>query len=132
MLIGGLGELVLVFGSMEENPSTIPIWGTTIVLPINSGRSSEWRWSYRYTTAPGQRCKLAEATVLMKSTIVLPEWTNVSTAPPEIADGWRPFLEALTRHEEGHRSRAKAQGVFLWQSLIFVECRACLWSQLVL
>ncbi|MDH3733526.1 MAG: DUF922 domain-containing Zn-dependent protease [Gemmatimonadota bacterium] len=87
--------------------------------------TSEWRWSYRFTSAPGERCRLSEATVLLKSTIVLPEWTNVSTAPPEIATGWRPFLQALTRHEEGHRSRAKAQGVFLWQTLLGLAADDC-------
>ena len=86
---------------------------------------SEWRWSYRYTSAPGGRCRLDEATVLLRSRIVMPEWTNVSTAPPEIARGWRPFLEALRYHEEGHRNRAKSQGIFLWQALLGLEGSDC-------
>jgi len=87
---------------------------------------SQWRWSFRYMTRPqGGRCRLSEATVLLRSRIVLPEWTNVSTAPRQIARGWRPFLDALRRHEEGHRNRAKAQGVFLWQSLLGLEAADC-------
>lgn len=86
---------------------------------------SEWRWSFRYTSEPGGRCGLGEATVLLRSRIVMPEWTNVSTAPPEIARGWRPFLDALRRHEEGHRNRAKAQGIFLWQALLGLEASDC-------
>jgi predicted secreted Zn-dependent protease len=86
---------------------------------------SQWRWGFQYNMSPGERCRLVEATVLLRSSIVLPEWTNVSTAPDEIAAGWRPFLRALRAHEEGHRSRAKAQGVFLWQSLLGLESDDC-------
>jgi len=86
---------------------------------------SQWRWSFRFTTRPGGRCGLRDATVLLRSRIVLPEWTNASTAPGQIARGWRPFLAALRRHEEGHRNRAKAQGVFLWQSLLGLEAADC-------
>lgn len=86
---------------------------------------SQWRWGFEYRADPGQRCRLVEATVLLRSSIVLPEWTNASTARPEIATGWRPFLRALRSHEEGHRSRAKAQGVFLWQSLLGLEAEDC-------
>lgn len=86
---------------------------------------SSWRWSYEFRTAPGERCRLTSASVLLRSVIVLPEWTNVATAPSEISRGWRPFLAALQTHEEGHRSRAKAQGVFLWQSLLGLEGADC-------
>jgi predicted secreted Zn-dependent protease len=86
---------------------------------------SEWRWSFRYRQPPGGRCRLSDARVLLRSTVILPEWTNVSTARPEVARGWREFLAALRTHEEGHRSRAKAQGVFLWQSLLGLEAGTC-------
>ena len=86
---------------------------------------SSWRWSYEYRVAPGERCRLTSASVILRSVVVLPEWTNASTAPPDVARGWRPFLAALRTHEEGHRSRAKAQGVFLWQSLLGLEGDDC-------
>lgn len=86
---------------------------------------SQWRWSFRYGEDPGGRCRLREARVLLRSTVVLPDWTNVSTVRPEVARGWREFVTALRGHEEGHRSRAKAQGVFLWQSLLGLEARTC-------
>ena len=109
-----------IYREMQRNgPGTDEI-GVRLGLHLSS-----WRWSYRFSQPPAGRCSLVEATVLLKSTIVLPHWTNVSTAPPEITRGWRPFLEALTRHEEGHRSRAKAQGVFLWQSLLGLEADDC-------
>ena len=34
-------------------------------------------------------------------------------------------MVALRSHEEGHRNRAKAQGVFLWQSLLGLESDSC-------
>ncbi len=86
---------------------------------------SQWRWGFQYRMDPGERCRLVEATVLLRSSIVLPEWTNVSTAPPEVRAGWRPFVRALRSHEEGHRNRARAQGVFLWQSLLGLEAADC-------
>ena len=87
---------------------------------------SQWRYSYRYSGGGGSgRCRLTEAQVLLRSVIVLPEWTNASTAPPHVAEGWRPFMEALRRHEDGHRSRAKAQGAMLWTALLGLEAPRC-------
>jgi len=87
--------------------------------------TSQWRWSFRYREEPGRRCRVQDARVLLRSTIVLPEWTNVSTARREVGAGWREFVDALRHHEEGHRNRAKAQGVFLWQSLLGLEASTC-------
>ena len=86
---------------------------------------SQWRWGFEYLFEPGRRCRLVSATVVLRSSIVLPEWTNASTAPPDVVAGWRPFVQALRRHEEGHRSRARAQGAFLWQSLLGLEADTC-------
>jgi len=87
---------------------------------------SQWRYSYQYTYGGGNgRCRLTEAQVLLRSVIVLPRWTNVSTAPPLVARGWRPFVQALRAHEEGHRSRALAQGATLWTALLGLEASDC-------
>lgn len=87
---------------------------------------SQWRYSYEYTRSGGSmRCRLTEAQVLLRSVILLPDWTNASTAPSKIATGWRPFLRALTVHEEGHRSRALMQGVQLWTALLGLEAPDC-------
>ncbi len=87
---------------------------------------SQWRYSYQYADSGGSgRCRLTEAQVLLRSVIVLPDWTNASTAPPDVASGWRPFLRSLSDHEDGHRSRAMAQGVTLWTSLLGLEAADC-------
>ncbi len=87
---------------------------------------SQWRYSYQFGIDGGsRRCRLTEAQVLLRSTIVLPLWTNLTTAPPGIVQGWREFVRALDAHERGHRNRAKAQGVFLWQSLLGLEAADC-------
>lgn len=87
---------------------------------------ADWRWSYRYRPdGRSGRCRLVEATVILRSVIVLPEWTNRPTAPRSMADRWRDFVEALRYHEEGHRARARRLGVTLWQSLLGLEAATC-------
>ena len=87
---------------------------------------SQWQYGYEYELDPArERCRLTEARVLLRSVIVTPRWVNVAAAPDEASRGWRTFLEALRLHEEGHRNRAKAQGVFLWQGLLGLEAATC-------
>jgi predicted secreted Zn-dependent protease len=109
-----------VHREMQRNGPGVDDIGVRLGVHVSS-----WRWSYEFRTAPGERCRLTSASVLLRSVIVLPEWTNVASAPSEISRGWRPFLAALRSHEAGHRTRAKAQGVFLWQSLLGLEGADC-------
>jgi len=87
---------------------------------------AQWRWSYNYRTGGGSdRCRVADATVLLRSVIVLPDWLDRNGAPGEVARAWPRFLAALVEHETGHRNRAKALGVMLWQSLLGLQAETC-------
>jgi predicted secreted Zn-dependent protease len=116
--ISGFSRNDLLRDMLRNGPGTDEI-GTRFGLHV-----SQWRYGFAYRSAPGV-CHLTEAQVLLRSVIILPDWTNVSTAPPELSRGWRPFLRALRTHEEGHRNRARAQGVFLWQALLGLEAGTC-------
>lgn len=87
---------------------------------------ADWRWSYTYRMRAGTgRCRVAEATVLLRSVIVRPDWVDAARAPREIAHDWPRFLAALLEHEMGHRRRARMQGVALWQSLLGLQAGSC-------
>lgn len=118
--ISGSGYDELARAMARHGPGTDEI-GTRLGL-----HRADWRWSYRYRRdgRPG-RCRLAEATVILRSVIVLPEWSNRSTAPAGMAERWREFVRALRYHEEGHRARARRLGVTLWQSLLGLEAATC-------
>lgn len=85
-----------------------------------------WRWSYRYRTGGGRtRCRVSEASVLLRSVIVLPKWVDRAGASRDVESAWPRFVAALTEHETGHRHRAKEYGVRLWQSLLGLEAATC-------
>jgi len=87
---------------------------------------AQWRWSYTFRTGGGHdRCHVADASVLLRSVIVLPKWVDRAGAPREVGRDWPRFVEALTVHESGHRNRAKEQGVRLWQSLLGLQGDTC-------
>lgn len=116
--ISGFSHDDLLREMLRKGPGTDEI-GTRFGLHL-----SQWRYGYEYRSSPGL-CRLTEAQVLLRSVIITPRWTNVSTAPPELSQGWRPFVAALRTHEEGHRNRARALGVFLWQALLGLEAPNC-------
>jgi predicted secreted Zn-dependent protease len=109
-----------IYREMQRNGPGADDIGTRLGLHM-----SQWRYSFELVERPGAGCRLIDPKVLLHSTIILPNWTNVSTAPPAITSGWRPFIAALRRHEEGHRSLAKSQAERLWQSLLGLEARDC-------
>lgn len=87
---------------------------------------AQWRWSYDYRTGGGSdRCGVDGASVLLRSVIVLPEWVDRGGGRRDVARAWPRFIEALIAHETGHRSRAKRQGVRLWQSLLGLRAETC-------
>lgn len=100
--------------------------GTDQLGPRLGLHVSQWRYSYEYTrSGSSRRCRVLEAQVLLRSVVVVPDWTNVSTVAPHVSAGWRSFLQALKVHEDGHRQRAKALGATLWTSLLGLEGTDC-------
>lgn len=58
----------------------------------------DWTWVRR----PGDPCEVLDPTVVVDVTVTLPRWDPPPDADPALADEWRTYLGALTRHEEGH------------------------------
>lgn len=87
---------------------------------------AQWRWSYEYRTRGVRtRCRVTDASVLLRSVIVVPEWVDRSGAAREVARAWPRFVDALVTHELGHRTRARSLGVRLWQSLLGLQAETC-------
>jgi predicted secreted Zn-dependent protease len=51
-------------------------------------------------------CALIDVEVTLDVTVTLPAWDAPAEAPPRLRRDWRRFLQALERHEDGHRERA--------------------------
>lgn len=108
-----------LLGDMRRKGPGVDDIGTRLGVHV-----AGWRWSYEYRTGGG-RCRVAGASVLLRSVIVLPEWVDRSGAPHEIARAWPRFVDALLTHELGHRTRARSLGVRLWQSLLGLQAESC-------
>ncbi len=87
---------------------------------------ARWRWSYDYWTGGRNgRCRVTDVSVALRSIIVLPEWVREPGASADLVRRWPRFRDALVEHEMGHRNRARAQGVVLWQSLLGLQAETC-------
>ena len=57
-----------------------------------------------YRTVPSAAgCALADVAVDLEVTVTLPDWEPPPDAPPALRRDWGRFLDALRRHEDGHR-----------------------------
>lgn len=87
---------------------------------------AQWRWSYEYRTGGADaRCRVTDASVVLRSVIVLPRWVDRAGAVREVARAWPRFVDALVTHELGHRARSRTLGVRLWQSLLGLQAETC-------
>lgn len=75
--------------------------------PLDGGKRydahTEWniKWNYRYRpTASG--CELADVTVSLSGTILLPRWVDANGASDALVQKWDRYVAALRLHEDGH------------------------------
>lgn len=55
----------------------------------------------------GDRCELTALSLTLDIVVIYPRWANRDTAPADLQLRWDEFLDALTRHEEGHARMAR-------------------------
>jgi predicted secreted Zn-dependent protease len=62
---------------------------------------TNWRvhWKYRWSERSADNCAISSATVTASATITLPRLVRGS---PEGYAQWKPYIAALTEHEQGH------------------------------
>lgn len=110
-----------LLGEMRRRGPGVDDIGTRLGVHV-----AQWRWSYEYRTGGADaRCRVTDASVILRSVIVLPEWVDRSGAVREVARAWPRFVDALVTHELGHRTRARRLGVSLWQSLLGLQAETC-------
>ena len=66
---------------------------------------TSWFVRWKYTTAsasPG--CAVRTFNVSLDLATTLPQWTNESSAAPQLLQQWRSYYAALVKHEEGHKA----------------------------
>ncbi len=79
---------------------------------------TQWHvtWRYAYSTLD-DRCTIGPIQVSVQVTFTLPQWEPPPDAPPELIDRWNAYLDALRRHENGHREIGMAAGQAIYQAL---------------
>ena len=62
----------------------------------------EVKWRYGLAQVPGG-CRIHTVTTSAHITFLLPRWTNAADGSPELRERWQNFVQALQKHENGHR-----------------------------
>ena len=83
------------------------------------------RWSYRYEPDDTRGCEVTHVEVELETVITLPEWSPPAGADTGLVDEWGRFLDALTRHEEGHKAHGVAAARAARRELGRVRAPAC-------
>jgi len=79
---------------------------------------TDWHitWVYPYSTVDGQ-CTTGPVQVSVQVSFTLPQWEPPSGAPKDLAVKWDAYVDALQRHEDGHKDIAAAAGYEIHQVL---------------
>lgn len=78
----------------------------THIAQMDEAGHTHWHSSYQVTRWEGNT--IAEAQVDVQVTVTMPHWAAASSAPVAEQAEWERFLEALTRHEQGHVDLARS------------------------
>ena len=68
---------------------------------------------------------MTQVEVELETIITLPEWSPPESADPELVAAWDRFLEALTLHEEGHKTNGEEAAREARRELRRVTAPAC-------
>lgn len=60
------------------------------------------RWTYPYDRMPTS-CGTGPVKVSVSVTMTLPDWKSPNDAPEAVTGRWNTYLQALERHENGHK-----------------------------
>lgn len=66
-------------------------------------------WNYRYAQA-GDRCRITSASIRTDVVFTLPQWAKPQHPPQTLVNQWNRYLQALQRHENGHKDHGIAAG----------------------
>lgn len=63
-------------------------------------------WKYTWQTPPSSQapCNLISTNVTATINVLLPQWINQDTAPPELQKRWNTYMTALRNHEQAHEA----------------------------
>ncbi len=99
--------------------------------PVVDGRRVQgahfWEWWHHYEYAPAQggRCKVTNSVVLVRSLIVLPQWTDQAAADRDLVRAWNGYRFRLREHEDGHRAITLRSATELFNRVLARPASAC-------
>jgi predicted secreted Zn-dependent protease len=73
--------------------------------------ATRWKVAWTYDFQIGARCGIADPSVKVTATYLLPRWTDPQTAKGTTREQWDAFMGEVKTHEEGHRDIAVQAGV---------------------
>lgn len=99
--------------------------------PVVDGRRVQgahfWEWwhHYEYQNVGDGMCEVTESVVLVRSLIVLPDWSDSDLADRDVVRSWNGFRFRLREHEDGHRAITLTSATELWDAVTAREPSPC-------
>jgi predicted secreted Zn-dependent protease len=82
---------------MKKSPLGVQskIWGVA---------RTKWEVTWRFGFTPGPNdCRINHVLTSVQATFLMPRWKNSGEGSPELRERWQNFLNALQKHEDGHK-----------------------------
>lgn len=87
---------------------------------------ASWNVSFNYTTKKrSDACEIDAVRIKVSGEILMPRWTDESSAPPPLQERWRKYYAALKRHEDGHILHGKELALRVAERLMGIGAMPC-------
>jgi len=94
--------------------------------PRGSHGLASWRIGYEYTTERQRdACQIATVRLKVSGEILMPRWTEESSAPLELQRRWSDYYAALKRHEDGHIQHGRELALLVKERLMGLGAVPC-------
>ena len=103
---------------VDVRPAVVEHYGVrgrdiaAVAASLGSGHIAltRWRVTWKYRLEESRACRLKSFQVEVTAKIRMPRWVDRDAAPPKARARWDAFIEAVRKHEEGHRDHGVAAG----------------------
>lgn len=71
---------------------------------ISGDARTNWVVNWRFGVAPVPGgCRIHSVSTSVQVTFIMPRWKNAADGSPELRERWQNYVQALQKHEDGHR-----------------------------
>ena len=87
---------------------------------------TSWNFAYEYTAQKqGNGCRMRTVRVKVDGEILMPQWADEATAPPDLRRRWHTYYAALKEHEDIHLQHGRELAPLVKERLMGLGAMPC-------